>query len=160
MGLFDFLKYDKDDAGVQPSPKLAAELRRIANLFLVSAITLILFLLEAFAKTLSVTFIPRPVYVVWGVALLTGIAVTYVYALYVTSKARRWGWVAACARCPAPSPTPGRGARRSSAPLSASSARRRASGAADAALAADPGRRPIRPSRPERPCLHLRKAAT
>jgi hypothetical protein len=97
MGLFDFLKYDKDDPGVQPSPELAAELRRIANLFLVSAITLILFLLEAFAKTLSVTLIPRPVYVVWGVALLTGIAVTYVYALYVTSKARRWGWVAACA---------------------------------------------------------------
>ena len=97
MGLFDFLKYDKDDPGVQPSPELAAELRRIANLFLVSAITLVLFLLEAFAKTLSVTFIPRPVYVVWGALLLTGIAVTYVYALYVTSKARRWGWVAACA---------------------------------------------------------------
>ena len=24
MGLFDFLKYDKDDPGVQPSPELAA----------------------------------------------------------------------------------------------------------------------------------------
>jgi len=47
MGLFDFLKYDKDDPGVQPSPELAAELRRLANLFLVSGLTLALLLLRA-----------------------------------------------------------------------------------------------------------------
>jgi len=97
MGLFDFLKYDKDDPGVQPSPEIAAELRRIANLFLVSAITLVLFLLEAFAKTLSVSFIPSSIYLVWGAVLLAGMAVTYVYALYVTVAARRWAWVVLCA---------------------------------------------------------------
>jgi len=96
-GLFDFLKYDKDDPGVQASPELTAELRRIANLFLVSGVTFVLLLLRAFAVTLTVTFIPRPAYVVWGVVLLTGLAVTYVYGLYVTLKARRWGWVALCA---------------------------------------------------------------
>ncbi len=45
---------------MQPSPELAAELRRIANLFLVSGVTLALLFLRAFAVTLSVTFIPRP----------------------------------------------------------------------------------------------------
>ena len=97
MGLFDFLKYDKDDPGVQPSPELAAELRRLANLFLVSGLTLALLLLRALAVTLSVTFIPRPAFVAWGAVLLTGLAVTYVYGIYVTGKARRWGWLALCA---------------------------------------------------------------
>ena len=96
-GLFDFLKYDKDDPGVQAPPELAAELRRLANLFLLSGVTLLLLLLRAFAVTLSVDFIPRPVYVAWGALLLAGLAATYVYGVFVTYKARRWGWLALCA---------------------------------------------------------------
>ena len=93
----DFTKYDKDDPGAPVSPELAHELRRLANLFLVSGITLILFLARAFAEVFTVTFIPGPVYVVWGTIMLTGWAMTYVYGVYVTFKARRWGWLALCA---------------------------------------------------------------
>ena len=96
-GLLDFTKYDKDDRGVAVGPTIAAELRRLANLFLLSGITLILFLVRAFAEVFTVTFIPRPVYVVWGVVMLTGWAMTYVYGVFVTFKARRWAWFALCA---------------------------------------------------------------
>ena len=50
--LLDFTRYDKDDRGVAVAPELAAELRRLANLFLVSSITLVLLLLQVFAVTL------------------------------------------------------------------------------------------------------------
>jgi hypothetical protein len=96
-GLLDLTKRDKDDRGVAVDPAVAAELRRLANLFLVSGITLVLFLTRAFAVVFSVTFIPRPAYVVWGVAMLTGWAMTYVYGVFVTMKARRWLWLALCA---------------------------------------------------------------
>lgn len=95
--LLDFTRYDKDDRGVAVGPALAAELRRLANLFLVSGITLLLFLVRAFAEVFTVTFIPRPVYVVWGIAMLTGWAMTYVYGVFVTFKARRGAWFALCA---------------------------------------------------------------
>ena len=72
-GLFDFMKYDKDAAGAEVDAQTALELRRIANLFLLSSITLALFLLRAFGEALSVTFIPQAVYVVWGLVLLTGL---------------------------------------------------------------------------------------
>ena len=65
-GLLDLTKYDKDDRGGAVEPALAAELRRLANLFLISGITLVLFLARAFAEVFTVTFIPRPAYVVWG----------------------------------------------------------------------------------------------
>ena len=94
--LFDFTRYDKGDAGVAVSPELAAELRRLANLFLVSSITLVLLLLQVFAVTLSVTFIPGPVKTASGVVFLTGLAATYVYGIFVTWRARRWGWFALC----------------------------------------------------------------
>jgi hypothetical protein len=93
----DFTKYDKDDPGAPVSPELAHELRRLASLFLVSGITLILFLARAFAEVFTVTFIPGPVYVVWGTIMLTGWTMTYVYGVYVTLKARRWGWLTLCA---------------------------------------------------------------
>ena len=93
----DFTKYHKDDPGAPVSPELAHELRRLANLFLVSGITLILFLGRAFAEVFTVTFIPGPVYVFWGTIMLTGWAMTYVYGAYVTFKARRWVWFALCA---------------------------------------------------------------
>ena len=96
-GLLDFTRYDKDDSGVAVGPEIAAELRRLANLFLLSSITLVLFLVRAFAEVFTVTFIPRPVYVVWGVVMLTGWAMTYVYGISVTFKARRWAWFALCA---------------------------------------------------------------
>jgi len=95
--LLDITKYDKDDRGVAVEPTLAAELRRLAGLFLVSGITLILFLGRAFAEVFTVTFIPGPVYVVWGMIMLTGWALTYVYGIYATFRARRWGWLALCA---------------------------------------------------------------
>lgn len=95
--LLDLTRYDKDDRGVAVTPELAAELRRLANLFLVSSITLVLFLARAFAEVFTVTFIPRPLYVVWGTVMLSGWAMTYVYGVFVTSKARRWAWFALCA---------------------------------------------------------------
>jgi hypothetical protein len=95
--LFDFTKYDKDDPGVAVDAGRAAELRRLANLFLVSGITLFLFLARAFAEVFSVTFIPDAVYVVWGLLMLVGCAMSFVYGIYVTAKARRWGWLVLCA---------------------------------------------------------------
>ena len=96
-GLLDFTKYDKNERGAAVSPELTAELRRLANLFLVSSITLVLFLTRAFAAVFTVTFIPSSVHVVWGVVMLTGWAMAFVYGIYVTFKARRWGWFALCA---------------------------------------------------------------
>jgi hypothetical protein len=95
--LLDFARYDKDDHGVAVGPALAAELRRLANLFLLSGITLVLFLVRAFAEVFTITFIPGPVYVVWGIVMLTGWAMTYVYGVFVTFKSQRWGWCALCA---------------------------------------------------------------
>jgi hypothetical protein len=95
-GLFDFMKYDKDAAGADVDAQTALELRRVANLFLLSGITLALFVLRAVGEALSVSFIPQPVYVVWGVVLLTGWAASLVYGVYVTYTARRWGWLVLC----------------------------------------------------------------
>ena len=95
-GLFDFTKYDKDASGAEVDASTALELRRLANLFLVAGITLALFVMRAFAEALSVTFIPRGVYVAWGLVLLTGWAASLVYGVFVTFSARRWGWLALC----------------------------------------------------------------
>lgn len=96
-GLLDLTRQDKHDRGVAVDPAVGAELRRLANLFLVSGITLVLFLTRAFAEVFNVTFIPRSAYFVWGVAMLTGWAMTYVYGVFVTLRARRWLWLALCA---------------------------------------------------------------
>lgn len=95
--LLDFTRYDPDAPGAQPSPAQADELKQIANLFLVSAITLALFLMRAFAVVFAVTFIPDAVYLVWGLAMLLGWAMTCVYAIFVTLRARRWWWLVLCA---------------------------------------------------------------
>ena len=95
--LLDFTKYDKDEPGASVDRDQAVELRRLANLFLISGITLVLFITRALAEALSVTFIPQGVYVVWGILLLTGWAMTLVYGVFVTFTARRWGWLALCA---------------------------------------------------------------
>jgi hypothetical protein len=96
MGLFDFTKQDADAPAAEVDDATRLELRRVANLFLLSGITLVLFLLRAFAEALHVTFIPHGVYVVWGFVLLIGWAATEVYGVYVTFTARRWGWFALC----------------------------------------------------------------
>ena len=67
--LRDFTKYDKDAPGVEVDERLTAEVRRLANLFLLSAVTLVLFVLRAVAESLSPSFIPSGVYVAWGVVL-------------------------------------------------------------------------------------------
>ena len=91
------MRYDTDQPGVAVDPERQLELRRLANLFLVSSLTLVLFLLRAFSLALHVTFIPAPVSVVWGFVLLVGWAATCVFAVYVTFKAARWGWLVLCA---------------------------------------------------------------
>ena len=95
-GLLDFMKYDEDASGAAVGAATALELRRLASLFLLSGITLVLFVLRAVAEALSVTFIPQGVYVAWGLALLTGWAATFVYGVFVTFTARRWGWFVLC----------------------------------------------------------------
>lgn len=94
--LRETFKYDRDAPGVVAEPGQTAELRRVANLFLVSAITLLLFVLRAIADALAVTFIPDQVYVVWGVVLVAGWAATWIYGTYVSAKARSWGWFVLC----------------------------------------------------------------
>jgi hypothetical protein len=91
------MRQHQDAPGVDAGPELTAELRRLANLFLLSSVTLVLFLLRVTAVMLAVTFIPRPAMVVWGVVLLTGWAATYVFGLLTTFQARRWWWVVLCA---------------------------------------------------------------
>lgn len=90
-------RYDEDDPGAVADPRQAEELRRLAYLFLVSAVTLVLVVTGAVAEALAVGFLPQPLVVVWGLAMLLGWAVTYLYGIFVTLKARRWGWLALCA---------------------------------------------------------------
>jgi hypothetical protein len=94
--LFDFMKYDKDAPGAEVDDQTARELRRLANLFLLSATTMIILLIGLFARTLDVTFISSAGYAVIGLFFLLGWAATAVYGVYVTFTARRWGWFALC----------------------------------------------------------------
>jgi hypothetical protein len=96
MGLFDFTKHDADAPAAEVDDATRLELRRVANLFLVSSLTLIVLLLEVFARALHVTFIPQAVYAAAGLVFLVGWAATFVYGLYTTYKAGRWGWFVLC----------------------------------------------------------------
>ena len=96
MGLFDFSKYDKDARGAEVGEATRLELRRVANLFLLSSVTLVVLLLQVFARALEVTFIPPPAYAVAGLVFLVGWAATFAYGLFVTFKAARWGWFVLC----------------------------------------------------------------
>jgi len=96
MGLFDFTKQDADAPAAEVDEETRLELRRVANLFLLSSLTLIVLLLEVFARALHVTFIPQAVYAAAGLVFLVGWAATYVYGLYTTFRARRWGWFVLC----------------------------------------------------------------
>jgi len=96
MGFFDFTKQDADARGAQVDEGTRLELRRVANLFLLSSVTLIVLLLEVFARALGVTFIPQAVYTAAGFVFLVGWAATFVYGIYTTFKAGRWGWFVLC----------------------------------------------------------------
>jgi hypothetical protein len=91
------MKYDNDAPGVAVDQETKLELRRIANLFLISSLTLIVLLLQVFARALHVTFLPQPVFLIAGFIFLIGWSVTFVYGLYVTWRAGRWGWLVLCA---------------------------------------------------------------
>lgn len=91
------MRHDTQAPGVQAGPEITAELRRLANLFLVASVTLALFVLRTAAEVLAVTFISQTVAVVWGVALFSGWAASWALGLYTTYRARRWAWVALCA---------------------------------------------------------------
>lgn len=88
---------DRNAPGADAGPELTAELRRVARLFLLSAVTLALFLLRAAAAALAPAAVPRPLWVAWGLVLLTGWAATYVLAVYTTYRSHRWGWLALAA---------------------------------------------------------------
>lgn len=89
-------EYDPDRPGVQVDPTLRLELRRLANLFLVSSLTLALFVLRAVYLALNASFLPHSALVAWGTVMLVGWAMSLVYGVYVTLKARRWGWLVLC----------------------------------------------------------------
>jgi hypothetical protein len=78
-------------------PKLKAELKRLAILFLVSAITLVLVVAYAVFRQLDDGFLPDIAWLMWATAIFGGCVATYFYGLYVTIRARAWGWVVLCA---------------------------------------------------------------
>lgn len=96
MGLFDFAKYDADAPGTTVDEETRLELRRVANLFLLSSLTLVVLLLQVVVRALQIEGIPQVVYSAAGFLFLVGWATTYVYGLYTTVKARRWTWVVLC----------------------------------------------------------------
>lgn len=96
MALFGSTKYDKDAPGARVDEETRLELRRVAILFLLSSVTLVVLLLEVVARTLEADFIPGPVYAVTGLVFLLGWAATFVYGIFVTFKAARWGWFVLC----------------------------------------------------------------
>ena len=78
-------------------PALKAELKRLAVLFLVSAITLVLVFADFVIRALPVGTVPPPIPLMVQVSWFGGAVATWVYGLYVTIRARAWGWVVLCA---------------------------------------------------------------
>jgi len=70
-----------------------AEVRHLSFLFLLSAISLLLFMTYAFAGLLRVG-LPAMVNVAWLGSMVSGWAATWFYAIYVTAVQRRWFWFA------------------------------------------------------------------
>ncbi len=69
------------------------EVRHLSFLFLVSAISLLLFMTYTFAGLLRVG-VPSGVNIAWLGSMLSGWAATWFYAMYVTFAQRRWLWFA------------------------------------------------------------------
>ncbi|MGE5229708.1 MAG: hypothetical protein ACM3MJ_08315 [Deltaproteobacteria bacterium] len=95
-GLFDFIRYDRDAPGADVDDETRLELRRVANLFLISAITMIALFFELLAQAFAISLIPQAVHSVLGLVFLVGWATTVVYGVSVTFAARRWAWLALC----------------------------------------------------------------
>ena len=90
----------RDDGDPVLDKVTRAELKRVTVLFLLSAITLLLFLVYLLAEALGVSFIPPVVWAMWVASLFSGFVATWAYGVYVTVRARRWLWVALCALPP------------------------------------------------------------
>lgn len=78
-------------------PVLRAELRRLAVLFIISAVTLVIVVTYAVARRIDTGLLPDIAWLMWATAIFSGCVATYFYGLYVTVRARAWGWVALCA---------------------------------------------------------------
>jgi hypothetical protein len=87
------------DRGATPvlDPKLKAELKRLAILFLISAVTLLLVVADAVLRAVAYELIPDVAFGMLQASWLGGAAATFFYGLYVTIRARAWGWVILCA---------------------------------------------------------------
>jgi hypothetical protein len=85
------------DATPVLDPRLKAELKRLAILFLMSAFTLVLVVAYAVMRRIDEQLIPDVAWLMWAAAIFGGCVATYFYGLYVTVRARAWGWVALCA---------------------------------------------------------------
>jgi hypothetical protein len=91
---------DRDAGRAVLDAPTRTELKRVTVLFLLSAITLLLFFVYLLAEGLGVSFIPPVVWAMWLASLFSGFVATWVYGVYVTARARRWLWVALCALPP------------------------------------------------------------
>jgi hypothetical protein len=90
----------RDDRDLTLDDATRAELKRVTVLFLLSAITLLLFVVYLLAEGLGVSFIPPVVWAMWVASLFSGFVATWAYGVYVTVRARRWLWVTLCALPP------------------------------------------------------------
>ncbi len=86
-----------DDAVPVLDSALRAELRRLALLFLISAITLVLVIADAVMRAVGSSILPDIVFLMLQMSWVGGALATYFYGLYVTIRARAWGWVIVCA---------------------------------------------------------------
>jgi hypothetical protein len=80
-----------DDAVVLDARR-RTEVRHLSFLFLVSSISLLLFMSYAFAGLLHVG-LPEKVDIAWLGSMASGWAATWFYGIYVTILQRRWFWV-------------------------------------------------------------------
>lgn len=78
-------------------PVLKAELKRLALLFIISAVTLVVVVSYAVTRRIGTDLLPDIAWLMWATAIFSGCVATYFYGLYVTVRARAWGWVVLCA---------------------------------------------------------------
>jgi hypothetical protein len=86
-----------DEATPVLDPGVKAELKRLAILFLMSAFTLVLVIADAVTRAVLHDVLPGIVFGMVQLSWLGGAVATYFYGLYVTIRARAWGWVVLCA---------------------------------------------------------------
>jgi hypothetical protein len=88
----------RDDEAIPVlDPDLKAELKRLALLFLISALTLVLVLADAALRAVGSSILPGIVFLMLQLSWIGGAVATYFYGLYVTIRAKAWGWVVPCA---------------------------------------------------------------